>query len=353
MELDLKHLVADRDRHGNLRYYVRIKGQPKIRIRERPGTPEFLTAYHAAIQDRAPGPANTGAAKGTMTWLAQAYMRSPHFKGIEKDGQRARASVLEACLAEPLRPGAQETMGMCPISRFTGAHARVLRDRRADMADAANARLKWLSAMFSWAIEERLATSNPIRDVKKIRVAKSGGYHTWIVDEVAIYMKRHPTGTMANLAIHLLLFLGVRRADVCLLGRQHMRDRQLVFKPSKTRKSTGKVLSLPVRPELEAAIKATPTGDLTFLQTSHGRPFASAAGFGNWFRDRCDEAGLKHCTAHGLRKAGATIAAENGATERELMAMYGWETAEEARIYTRAAEQKRLAVSGMKRIILE
>ena len=29
-------------------------------------------------------------------------------------------------------------------------------------------------------------------------------------------------------------------------------------------------------------------------------------------RERCDEAGLLHCSAHGLRKAGATIAAENG-----------------------------------------
>jgi hypothetical protein len=53
------------------------------------------------------------------------------------------------------------------------------------------------------------------------------------------------------------------------------------------------------------------TGDLTFLVTKHGKPF-TANGFGNWFRDRCDEARLPQCSAHGLRKAGATIAAENG-----------------------------------------
>jgi hypothetical protein len=91
---------------------------------------------------------------------------------------------------------------------------------------------------------------------------------------------------------------------------------------------------------------------MTFLETAHGKPF-SEAGFGNWFRDRCDEAGLPQCTAHGLKKAGATIAAENGATTRQLMAMFDWDTPEMAEVYTRAAEQKRLAGEGMFLITLE
>jgi hypothetical protein len=66
---------------------------------------------------------------------------------------------------------------------------------------------------------------------------------------------------------------------------------------------------------LADVIAKSPTGDLTFLVTQYGKPF-TAAGFGGWFRERCDEAGLPHCTAHGLRKAGATIAADNGYTAR-------------------------------------
>ena len=45
----------------------------------------------------------------------------------------------------------------------------------------------------------------------------------------------------------------------------------------------------------------------------------------------CDQAGLKLCTAHGLRKAGATIAANNGATAHQLMAIFGWATLRMAR----------------------
>jgi len=75
------------------------------------------------------------------------------------------------------------------------------------------------------------------------------------------------------------------------------------------------------------------------------RPFTDA-GFGNWFRDRCVEARIPG-RAHGLRKAGATIAANNGATSRQLMAIFGWDTLKEAERYTRAADQKLLAEAAM------
>jgi hypothetical protein len=79
--------------------------------------------------------------------------------------------------------------------------------------------------------------------------------------------------------------------------------------------------------------------------TAFGKPFSNA-GFGNWFRDRCNKAGLLHCSAHGLRKAGASFAAVNGATEKQLMALFGWQPSKEATLYTKAAEQQVLAASA-------
>lgn len=52
-------------------------------------------------------------------------------------------------------------------------------------------------------------------------------------------------------------------------------------------------------------IAASSLGNMTFLVTEFDRPF-TAEGFGNWFRERCIEAGVPG-RAHGLRKAGATI----------------------------------------------
>jgi|SRR5262245_46824823 len=71
---------------------------------------------------------------------------------------------------------------------------------------------------------------------------------------------------------------------------------------------------------------------------------ARAAGFGNLFRDLCNEAGLpKGYAAHGLRKAAATRHANAGATAHELMAWFGWTSIREAERYTKAADRKRLA----------
>jgi hypothetical protein len=56
---------------------------------------------------------------------------------------------------------------------------------------------------------------------------------------------------------------------------------------------------------------------------------------------RCDEAGVPG-RAHGLRKAGATIAADNGATAFQLTAMYGWSSIKMAEIYTKKADRVRL-----------
>jgi hypothetical protein len=54
--------------------------------------------------------------------------------------------------------------------------------------------------------------------------------------------------------------------------------------------------------ELGRIIAATPSGNLTLLITSFGKTF-TAAGFGNWFREQCNAAGLpRHCAAHGLRQ---------------------------------------------------
>ena len=90
---------------------------------------------------------------------------------------------------------------------------------------------------------------------------------------------------------------------------------------------------------------------LTFLTTEYGMAF-SAAGFGNWFRDRCKEAGLaKGYAAHGLRKAAATRHANSGATAHELMAWFGWTTLKEAERYTRAANRKQLAQAAGRKLV--
>jgi integrase len=106
--------------------------------------------------------------------------------------------------------------------------------------------------------------------------------------------------------------------------------------------TTGVIIELPVLEELADVLAASPVGDLTFLVTENGKPF-TANGFGNWFREACDQADLPQCASHGLRKAGATRAAERGATTKQLMAIFGWSDPKQAEKYIKKADQKRLA----------
>lgn len=79
---------------------------------------------------------------------------------------------------------------------------------------------------------------------------------------------------------------------------------------------------------------------------AQAKPF-SAAGFGNWFRECCDDAGLPQCSAHGLRKAAARRLAEAGCTNQQIKAITGHQTEAEVARYTRAAEQKVMAKQAM------
>ncbi len=55
----------------------------------------------------------------------------------------------------------------------------------------------------------------------------------------------------------------------------------------------------------------------------------SCAWSGRGFRDRCNEAGLRHCSAHGLRKACATRLANAGYMVEQIKAITGHNTLSE------------------------
>ena len=96
---------------------------------------------------------------------------------------------------------------------------------------------------------------------------------------------------------------------------------------------------------MKAVSMYSKTGDLAFTATVTGTPITKES-FGNWFRDACKAAGVPG-SAHGLRKAGATRAANNGATVAQLEAIFGWTGGAMASLYTRQADRTRLAKEAM------
>jgi integrase len=336
--------VEDRDRHGTIRIYYRAKGQPKVRLRGTPWTQEFMAAYEAAKGAVGPTPAR-GVTPDTWRWLCVRYFAEcSEYKRLDPRTQHVRRQILEATFDEPIAPSSSKFFRDLPLSRMTTDAIEVLRDRKINTPESANARLKAIRQVFKFGVKKKLAPSNPARDVEYFK-SGSTGFHTWTLEEVQQFEERHPVGTKARLALALMLFTGQRRSDIIRFGKQHTRDGKLTFTQHKGRNRKPKRLTLPILPALRRVIDNTTCGDLTFLVNDWNRPFTDA-GFGNWFRDRCVEARVPG-RAHGLRKAGAAIAANNGATSRQLMAIFGWDTLKEAERYTRAADQKLLAEAAM------
>lgn len=342
-KVDLKFTYEDTDRHGNVRIYVRRPGMKKVRLRETPGTPEFIEEYRTALAGRTK-PERRGkaelprAGKGTLRWLCEQYFGSAEFKGLEARTQHVRRLILDGVCARD---------GEKPYRLMETRHVRRRRDEKAETPEAANSLVKALRQVFAFAIDNDLAERNPAKDVPYLK-GGAEGFHSWSIEEVRQFEERHRVGTKARLALALLLYTGQRRSDVVTFGRQHVKDGWLTFTQAKNRKRKPITLSIPVRPELKAIIDATRSGNLTYLVTAFGKPF-TANGFGNWFRERCDEAGLPHCSAHGLRKAAAARLAELGAGESEIMAVTGHTTSKEVTRYTRGARQKVLAAKAMAR----
>lgn len=338
-ELKLKHLSQQADRYGKVRTYFR-KGNKRIRIQAEVGTEAFMEEYRALSLGNLPLRTQPKPRpRNSLRWLVEQYYESAEFKvQLGARTQYVRRRVLEAiCLKD----------GDKPYGQMEPRHVRKVRDQKANVPGTANTWIKTLRQLFSWAQEAHGLKTNPAKDVPYIQTSGEG-FHRWTESEVLQFESKFPVGTMARLAFDLLLFTGVRRSDVVRLGPpMEMNDgNALRFVVTKGQRRLKKELVLPILPKLRRSIEATATGRNTYLITQYGRSFA-VAGFGNWFRDRCNEAGLTNCSAHGLRKAGATIAAENGATAHQLKAIFGWESISEAEHYTKRASQAKLAESAM------
>ncbi|EFO33950.1 integrase family protein [Roseibium sp. TrichSKD4] len=338
----LPHVVVEKSRHGRVKYFFRIGHGPRIRLPDDYSTAQasdFMQAYRSALAGTPPPlpKARSRHAQNTLGWLFDQYQQSAKFKSLSEGTQRARANLIKGIVSKS---------GKAQLRDITERAVRQGRERRSATPEAANNFLKTMKSAFAWGIDSGLLDgiieTDPTANVKKI-TTKTEGFHTWTVDEIEAYESTHDIGTTARLALDLLIYTGLRRGDVVKVGRQHVKDGVLNYKTGKN----GEWVHLPILPALQNSIDASPTNDLTFLQTEKGKPFSSAASFGNWFAKRCLEAGVEKGRAHGLRKAGAVLAAERGATTSQLMALFGWTTEDMATLYTKRASRSKLSATAI------
>lgn len=338
----LRHVHRLKHRDGSARYLLRVPGCRAVTLPGEPGTPEFMLAYQRGIEVAAPPAPRL--AVGSLDALAVSYYASPAFAGL-----RASTAAAYRRLVEELRAG----YGTRPVRLLEPRNIEAMMAQKAGAPTAANHRLRMLRALMAHAVKIGLIRQDPTRGVDRVAY-RTDGYHTWTEAEITAFEARWPTGSRERLAFALLLYTGQRRSDVVRMARQHLRevaiDGRAVRVIEVTQVKTGKRLLVPIHEALAAEIDATPRGDLLpFLRTEYRKAF-SPRGFYNLFVTWATDAGLPPGrTPHGLRKAAGRRLAEAGATAHQIMSILGV-TLETAVIYTREAEQMRMAVAGMARI---
>lgn len=346
----LKYVTTDLDRHGNVRYYFRKRGgEKKLRLPGLPGTAEFMAAYQAAYAGLPlPSPSTPQIQRvsgDSLQWLCDAYCQCPEFKQQAEGTRALRRRIFRLLCAQPSSPGSAVQLGALPYAQMNTKVLRAIRDWKADTPQAANNWIKALRAMFKWAVSAEHCEQNPALGVPLLQVV-SDGFHTWTQDELRQFEAAHPIGTQARLAMALCAFTGQRISDIVRLGPQHIEDGRIRFTQKKGKTRHPVEMRIPLLPILAQVINATPCGHLTYLVNERGAAWSSA-GFGNKFKSWCVEAGLPHCSPHGLRKAAAVAAGEGGATTLQLMAIFGWRTQAMADVYTRKASQSKMADASM------
>ena len=337
-----KHCSWNADRHDTRRVRFR-KGRFTTYLTGTPWSEDFMRQYAAALDGvKASAPTTSGelgasrTKSGSVSALVVRYYRSPEFKALKPSTQVVRRRIVEHF---------RNAYGGLPVNRLTRQNVRDIIGAKADTPHAANGLLKVLRVLLGYAVTSEMIEDSPAVGVKLYR-ASGGGFHSWTEPEIAQFEARHAVGTRARLAFALLLFTAQRRGDVAKMGWQQLcatpDGDAIVLRQEKT----DTPLVIPIHPDLARVLAATPRSNLTFLVTRTGAPF-TAGGFGYWFRRRCDEAGLPHCSAHGLRKAAATRLANAGCSSDQIRAITGHRSLTEVANYTRAADQRRLARQAM------
>ncbi len=324
-------------RHGKRIWYFRAGKGKRVRLKGEYGSPEFQASYTDALQGHLTGKS----VKRSLAWLIEEYRRSPAWSGLARETKKQFRYQLERM---------REKAGEAPIAEIRPASIAAGRDTRAAKPSDANKYLKASVALFRFAVDRQWMKDNPAKGIAKIKTA-SQGFHTWTEDEAQAFEAQWPLGTRERLAFDLLVYTGVRRSDVVRLGRQHARDGEITITTEKSRNMGKPVeVTITILPPLAQSIKATQTGDMTYLVTTKGTAFGKES-FGNWFRKACALAKVPG-SSHGLRKLAAVRMAENGATEAELNAIFGWaDGSGESATYIRKASRKKLSRAGMAKVL--
>lgn len=324
---------------GRTYHYHRETG---TRLTGEYGSVEFMRqveALNAGKQLDGPKPSD-----GTFGAMFAEYRASPEFTQLSL---RTKADYLD--IIDYLKPLAGVLVSSVDEQRVLKIRDKAFDKRKRRFA---NYVLQFLSMVYGWGKPRGYCKFNPARDVPKIKKAHGAKKvnRAWH-DHERIAMLANAT-PQVKLCIALCMFAALREGDAVRIKTKFYDGRSIDIDQGKT----GNPLSLPVHRELKVILDAElarlpRTPEAPLLLNRSGRAFTESGVRSSFFKlvRRMEQAGKVQpgLSLHGLRHTVGKTLAEAGASTKTIAAVLGHKSERMAEHYSREADRKRLAHSGI------
>lgn len=343
-------LSSYKDRHGKQRWRFRRNGAA-ISLPGSPGEPRFEAAYEAALAGRPreaeviKHPAHAEPRSLKAAWRMVASTKNPDWSALRKSSQQRYIEAAERLLAMPIGD-TDRKWESAQVPELRRRHIKAILGQASATPHEARLMLVVLRKITETALDHEWITADPTYRLRY--EAKTKGWRAWTDDERAKFEARWPLGSTPRTVYVLALYTSQRKADVARYEWSDFEGNDVRMVQGKT----GKALTLPttgsaLREALDAAPRVHPK---YILANRYGEPF-SIHSLSGLMADWTEKAGIgPGATIHGLRKTAAKLMAEGHATTRELMAALGHDSIAHAELYSREAEQGRLARSAFEKM---
>jgi integrase len=285
-------------------YWYAWKGGPPLP--GKPGDPEFIAAYNAAIARKIAPQA------GALLSVLQAYQESEDFSGLAASTRRSYVALIVRI---------EKTFADFPLAALTDRRTRGIfkawRDRIATDSGRRQADYAWtvLARVLSWGLDRGLIAANPCeRGGRLYRGTRRD--NIWTAADEAAFLQRAPAHL--HLALLLALWTGQRQGDLLRLPWSAYDGTHIRLRQSKT----GKRVVVKIGAPLKAALDVAPKRSTIILVNSEGKPWTSDGFRASWGK-ACKVAGIVGLTFHDLRGTAVTRLALVGATEPEIASLTG------------------------------
>jgi integrase len=265
--------------------------------------------------------------------LIAAYQRSPEWRALAESTRTGYTIYLR-----PLH-----TLGHLQASAWTRRDILTLRDAIAASRGngAATGFIRAASTLFTWAVDREWIEHTP---VTRIKALEGGHLRAWTREEADLAEAQLPPHLMR--VVVLARYTGQRRGDLCAMGWSAYDGQKIRLVQQKT----GAPLVLPVHPVLKANLDAWPRVAATVLTDARGRPW-KPQDLSHALPIALVRVGLSNdLNVHGLRKLAAAELADAGCSVHEIASITGHKSLSMVQLYTRSADQERLASAAIVRL---